>query len=181
MHYGSHLKLNPSEMDILQDQFVSYQVLNKEDIPQHVWEESAVFDEGQDGLKHYKMDKIWSEIGSFKNVEGSYRFELLAKVAKYILVILHSNAGEERVFILIRQNITPTKSCLDTNGALSSIVKLKLGNRQSCGEWSPPKSLFDASKEVYHESEISSCHITIISFACELLQCFLSNLTSIYP
>ena len=147
MHCGSHLKLNPSEMDILQDQFVSYQVLNKEDIPQHVWEETAVFDEGQDGLKHYRMDKIWSEIASIKNVKESYRFELLAKVAKFILVILHSNAGEERVFILICHNITPTRSCLDTNATLSSLVKLKLGNRQSCGEWSPPKSLFDAAKK----------------------------------
>ena len=60
------------------------------------------------------MDSIWGHIAALKNIYGSHRFELLWKVAKLlVLVIPHSNAGEERVFNIIRQNKTPTRSCLD--------------------------------------------------------------------
>ena len=48
------------------------------------------------------MDSIWGHIATIKNVDGSHSFELLSKVAKLVLVIPHSNAGEERVFNLIR-------------------------------------------------------------------------------
>ena len=35
-------------------------------------------------------------------MDGSLKYGNLAKVAKLVLIILHSNAGEERVFNLIK-------------------------------------------------------------------------------
>ena len=63
-----------------------------------------------------------------------------------ILCIPHSNAGEERVFNLIKLNKTPTQSCLDPNGTLSSIVTIKLANGDSCYSWEPLKNVLKASK-----------------------------------
>ena len=105
---------------------------------------AIVYDEGQEGAKHYRMDSIWSHISKIANVDGSYRFELLSKVAMLVLVIPHSNAGEERVFNLIKQNKTPSRSCLDPNGTLASVIQV---NHQSCLAWDPPKPLLTASKK----------------------------------
>ncbi len=63
-----------------------------------------------------------------------------------VLIIPHSNAGEERVFNLIKQNRTPTRSSLDVNGTLSSIIQVKLANQDSCIAWDPPKELLKSAK-----------------------------------
>ena len=106
-----------------------------------------MYDEGEEGTKHYRMDSIWGHVATVKNVDGSQSFELLSKVAKLVLVIPHSNAGEERVFSLIRQNKTPSRSCLDPNGTLASIIQVKLANHQSCLAWDPSKPLLCSSKK----------------------------------
>ena len=81
-----------------------------------------------------------------KNVDSSQRFEMLSTVARLVLVIPHSNAGEERVFSLIKQNKTPGRSSLEANGTLSSIIQVKLANTDSCVLWEPPKDLLKAAK-----------------------------------
>ena len=70
------------------------------------------------------MDVIWTYLSGVNNVDSSLRFELLSSVARLVLVIPHSNAGEERVFSLIKQNRTPIRSSVNANGTLSS---MKLG------------------------------------------------------
>ena len=92
------------------------------------------------------MDLIWGQIAIICNVDGSKRFSNLFKLAMLILCIPHRNAGEERVFNLIKLNKTPTRSCLDPNGTLSSIVTIKLANGDSCFSWEPPKNVLKASK-----------------------------------
>ena len=146
--YSGLLNFSPPQMNQLQEEFVAFQLLEEYDIPQVIWNEAIVYDEGgKEGTKHYRMDSIWGHIATIKNVNGSCRFELLSKVAKLVLVIPHSNAGEERVFNLIRQNKTPTRSCLNPNGTLASIIQVKLANRQPCLAWDPPKPLLSASKK----------------------------------
>ena len=71
---------------------------------------------------------------------------LLTKVIKLILIIPHSNAGEERAFNLITQNKTRTLSSLNTNGTLVSLLQLKLANRDTWIAWEPPKKLFKCAK-----------------------------------
>ena len=93
------------------------------------------------------MDMVWGYIASIKNADGSLRFWLLSKLARLILVIPHNNAGEERVFNLIKQNRTPTRSSLSTNGSLSSIIQVKLANGDSCIQQNPPDSLLKSAKK----------------------------------
>ena len=38
-----------------------------------------------------------------KNVIGKYQIDILLKVAKLVLVLLHSNASEERVFSMVKK------------------------------------------------------------------------------
>ena len=38
-----------------------------------------------------------------KNFIGKYQIDLLLKVAKLVLVLLHSNASEERVFSMVKK------------------------------------------------------------------------------
>ena len=47
-------------------------------------------------------------------------------ISKLVLVLPHSNAGEERVFSLIQQNKTPNHSSLNTNRTLSSWCRWSL-------------------------------------------------------
>jgi len=41
------------------------------------------------------MDVIWAYLMGLKSNDGTLAFELLSRVAKVVLVIPHSNAGEE--------------------------------------------------------------------------------------
>ena len=76
---------------------MDYQLLAKSDIPQAIWEESAIT-EDHCGVVHHRMDVLWGYIYTIRNNDGSKRFDKLFKVANIILTIPHSNAGEERVF-----------------------------------------------------------------------------------
>ena len=79
------LSFDSTQMNHFQEEFVAYQLLDQPDIPDTVWEETIVYHEGKDGTT------IWGHIATL-NVDG---FELLSKVARMVLVIPHSNAGEE--------------------------------------------------------------------------------------
>ena len=135
-------------MDRLQEEFLDYQLLEKSDIPSGVWEEAIVYEEGEGEEKkqHHRMDTVWGYLSLAKKSDSSSRFLLLGKVAKLILIIPHSNAGEERVFSLIKQNKTPTRSSLNTNGTLASLLQIKLDNRDTCITWEPPKELLKSAK-----------------------------------
>ena len=89
------------------------------------------------------------------------RFPNLSKVARLILVLPHSNAGEERVFLvlphsnageervfsLIRLYKTPYRSSLGLDGTLSSILTVKLHNPEPCYTFEPSKEMLKNSKK----------------------------------
>lgn len=149
--YSDLLGFNPTKMDQLQEEFVAYQLLNESSIPQAIWKEALIFEDESTGIKHYRMDIIWGYIASMKNPDSSYSFQLIPKVAKLILLIPHSNAGEERIFSLIKQNKTQSRSSLQSNGTLSSIIQVKLANNQTCITWEPVKDLLASSKKATME------------------------------
>ena len=91
--------------------------------------------EGDDRKQYFRMDVIWAYLMSLKNNGGFLAFELLSKVAKVVLVIPHSNAGEEHVFSLIKQNKMPIHSSLGVNGTMSSMIQVKLANSTTCIQW----------------------------------------------
>jgi hypothetical protein len=49
------------------------------------------------------------------SLTGHLRFERLARVAKLVLTLPHSNADEERGFSFIKMNKTPVRNALKLN------------------------------------------------------------------
>ena len=47
------------------------------------------------------MDVNWGYLSTMRAIDGEFLFKRLFKVAKLILVLPHSNAGEERVFSMV--------------------------------------------------------------------------------
>ena len=45
-----------------------------------------------------KADAVWNQLGNMRRPDGQLRFQRLARVAKLVLTMPHSNAGEERLF-----------------------------------------------------------------------------------
>ena len=155
--YDNFLNCTPSSMSKLQEEFIEYQLLEQSDIPDWVWREALVnvteTDDGDEqSVQRYRMDMVWGYISTMRNAaDHSLQFEQLSKIAKLVLTIPHSNAGEERVFSLIKQNKTSTRSSLNNNGTLQSIIQLKLANNDTCIKWKPTKPLLSACKKATME------------------------------
>ena len=62
-----------------------------------------------DYLKYYRLDMIWEHLAKQKTISGKLEFDWLSKIAKLVLVLLHSNAGEETVFSMVRKNKTSVR------------------------------------------------------------------------
>ena len=76
------------------------------------------------------------------------RFPKLAKVARLVLVIPHSNADEERVFSMVTKNKTVFRSNLKLDGTLGSILKVKLAsNSESFTTFEPPSTVLETAKK----------------------------------
>ena len=67
-------------MDKLFDQFTEYRSL-----PESL------------SVEHDRIDHMWHCLGNLRGCDG-FRFNLLFEVVKYILLLPHSNADEERIF-----------------------------------------------------------------------------------
>ena len=54
----------------------------------------------------FRMDVIWGYLSSLKLGNSTHKLFRINDVAKTVLILPHSNAGEERVVSLIRKNKT---------------------------------------------------------------------------
>lgn len=107
--------------------------MEKEDIPSSIWDLATVSENS------VRMDVIWGFLSSLRTGDGcSYKFPHLSRIAKLVLTLPHSNAGEERVFSLVRLNKTPYQSSLSLDGTLSSILTVKMQNLEPCHKYEPP-------------------------------------------
>ena len=119
-----------SEMTYLLEEFTSYQLLEREDIPELVWESAVVVDDGE--ARHYQMNLIWNHKSNIRSSDGTLKFGRLSKVALLVLPIPHSNAEEDRVVSLITKNKICFSPSLKLDGNLSSIITVKLANLEPC-------------------------------------------------
>ena len=71
--------------------------------------------------------------------------EDLSKVAKTVLVLAHCNAGEERVFSLVRKNKIPFCPSLQVDGILALLLTIKMASKEAFFE--PPKELLSSAKK----------------------------------
>ena len=100
----------------------------------------------------YRMDVLWRYLASLKDsVTKQPRFQLLAEVAQLVLTLPHSNADEETVFSLIRQNKTDARSSLSLDCTLSSLIPVKMATPEPCHRFEPPASLIARLKKVTAE------------------------------
>ena len=141
------------DMDRLYDEFCDYKTLTDEEIGRHAWDEAKVIDGsvGDQELFHYRADTLWWHIGHMVVPDSScQRFSHLLKVAELVLILPHSNAGEERLFSMVRKNKTDSRSRLKLDGTLSNLLAMKLQYPECvspCYKFNPSKSLLSDSKK----------------------------------
>ena len=131
-------------LDTLEEEYMDYQSLVKEDIPENIWKEAFIKDTSQ--TEHYRMDMVWGYLRT--------RLPLLSEVALSVLVIPHSNAGDKKVFSMIRKNKTEFRSRLDLGRSLNSIMRVKMSlpeQLQPCHTWKPDSELLKKCKSACRE------------------------------
>jgi len=82
----------------------------------------------------------------------------LSLIAKLVLVIPHSNAGEERVFSMVRKNKTSFRPNLGLDKTLPSLLTVKLATDEPCHKYEPPKPIVKKAGKVtwdYNKERIS--------------------------
>ena len=105
--------LNTVNIDEMYDEFRDFQSLTDEDIGLIAWKEAKVVDglANDQEIFHYRVDILWWHISQMIIPESSARrFCHLQKVAELVVVLPYSNAGEERLFSMVRKNKTDSRS-----------------------------------------------------------------------
>ena len=99
--------VSPAEQEKLCDEFTEYQTMNDIFIPHHILQEAQISEEDSSGatIRYSRVDKLWGYLSTCKDATGMLTFERIAKVARLVLCLPHSNADEERESSLLL-NIT---------------------------------------------------------------------------
>ena len=157
--YSAFLKFTPKELDALFDEFADYQLLESADISGDIWKAARAHYQVEEGDEERKeafprIDVIWAFLTKMKSADGCrQRFANLARIAQLVLVLVlpHSNAGEERIFSLVRLNKTSYRSSLSLDGTLSSILTIKTHIPDSFIKFDPPKEMLEKAKKATTE------------------------------
>ena len=81
----------------LNDQFIAYQLLVTEEVIETVRQKCGL----QNEEDVHRIDDLWSYLATLKIPGTNEReFDLLVKVAQCVMTIPHSNACEERIFVM---------------------------------------------------------------------------------
>ena len=91
------------------------------------------------------MDVIWGYQSSLKLGNGTHKFGKLNDVSKTVLILPHSNAGEERVVSLIRKTTQLSAAPLQVDGTLAFLLTIKMAYKESSFE--PPADLLATVKK----------------------------------
>ena len=79
---------DPILLNKIHEEFLDYQLLNREDIPKSVWQE--VEHNIDPETKVLRMDVVWAHLSGMSSLAtGEPRFPLLSTVARLVLVIPH--------------------------------------------------------------------------------------------
>lgn len=146
--YPALVAADNEQLDKLNEEFVDYQTLSKEDIPESVWNEASEVVDAQGVVLFWRMDIIWGHLAQMKLPgTGILRFPQLANVAQVVLTIPHSNAGEERVFSIIRKIKRDDRGMLQLEGTLSSLIMVKMNLPGPCFKYEPSKQVLKDAKQ----------------------------------
>ena len=140
---------DPNIVQLLNDEYLEYQSMAKDEIPDNIWDQALIKGE----KPRFRMDIIW---GCIKE-----SFQNLSAVALTVLTVPRSNAGDERCFSVIKKNKTEFLSTLKLDGSLNSIMRIKMVFPESicpCYDWKPTEDLLRESKkatQIYNEAHCS--------------------------
>ena len=100
-YWYPHLKLiTPTEKELLQKEFISYQLLTDTDIHCGIWEEAKV---AEDEDAYYRIGILWNYLFEVQKVDAiELKFHRLIQIAKVALIIPYSNAADESAFSMVR-------------------------------------------------------------------------------
>ena len=133
------------QKDKLHSQFLNYQALSEDDLPEVIRDIIVSNEYG-----NCPVDILWDFIRDVK-VPGtnSFQYDLLLKVTEVIMTITHSNAAEERKFSMINKNKTSFRSLL-LEGTLSAFMIVKTHTDDPLA-WKPPQDLLMKAKKATME------------------------------
>ena len=101
-NYPTVLPTTARETHLLQEEFVEYQLLSNGHIPKKVWDEAQIKlsneENEEKSSSSFRMGVIWGYLSALKLGNGSHKFGRISDVAKTVLNLPHSKAGEERSF-----------------------------------------------------------------------------------
>lgn len=66
----------------------------------------------------FQLDSVWACLARAKHTDGQDLFSLLGKVARLVITIPHSDAGEERLFSIIQKNRSESRQWLNAETTL---------------------------------------------------------------
>ena len=145
VHRYPHL-LSGINIDMLSEQFSDYQLLPDDEIPDSVKEDAGVEKE-----RPHRVDVLWGYLRTVKKPgTNAPAFDLLFEVVQLVMTIPHSNTGEECIFSLINKNIPSSRSSLQLDNTLSSLIIVKTRIHDPLN-WQPTTALIQRAKKAKKE------------------------------
>jgi len=155
--FKSYIPVPDCDIPTLETEFVLYQSLQFDDLSKVAKDEACIrVSVTQDNeAVTYRADVLWHYMETEFLVAGTQRskFHYLAKMAKLVFTLPHSNADEERVFSRVNKNKTKFRESLSLDRTLSSIVTFQM-NRPSdepCYKYAPNVEVCKKAKKVTWE------------------------------
>lgn len=122
---GFILKFDQETIHVPSDQFLDYQLLNNHDIPDSGWQDACTMKD--DKNQYYRVNILLGYISEIKDCNEKYRYGILFKLGKLVLVLPNSNASEEKVISMVRINKITFRASVVFN-TLGSILRVKSSN-----------------------------------------------------
>ena len=119
-------------MNLLYKQFVDFQTLSEEELPNEALADAIIRefeDEDSKTQNGYKMDVLWYHLQSIKSPIGNNKsFNILFEISWIVFLIPHTNAAIERLFSLVNKNNNESsdRNPFDQDKTLPCISAVKL-------------------------------------------------------
>uniref|UniRef100_H3AC39 HAT C-terminal dimerisation domain-containing protein n=1 Tax=Latimeria chalumnae TaxID=7897 RepID=H3AC39_LATCH len=97
-----------------------------------------------------RIDKFWHQVSQLiEPATGQQQFRLLSQLAKYALLLPHSNAFCESIFSTVRKNTTEARSSLGIRNNLCTVMasKINVFKNTPCTVWSPSSDLIQSCQK----------------------------------
>ncbi|XP_045208611.2 uncharacterized protein LOC123560483 [Mercenaria mercenaria] len=129
----STLFCTDQSIDVLQDEYMDYQLSPSTELPTFKYGETA-------------LEDFWFSLAEYKLPTGSRRFKLLPELAFVVLTLPHSNAETERCFSTCRKIQTDSRGNL-SNNSVNALLSIKLNTRVECFNVRPSEKLLTMAKK----------------------------------